>query len=483
MRRGRSTAGLVLGAFSGALTVLPWLHTLHHRDDHVHVDGAIVFLDAHEHDRRPRTSTTTRTRKRTTAGPRASIIPAHHGPHGRGRARPRRGVHPRRAPSSCSRRPPSRSSRRPTAARPSQPALAARRCTARDARTAARGVASVPKSFQLVAPGVGYGCVRSARVHRKTRLRRAKAAVRRAPLRRRGPPDMLSRRLRSAHSYPRSARCPRPPPRRRSTRLRPRPTAAAPDEPPRAATASDRRRRAAAAATAARAPPRGPLLRPRPSPPPSTRPHGDGRDRRGSRSARRRRSRSATATSSCARSAACRTSCASRPGLVLVQHAGGGKANQYFLRGFDADHGTDVALSIDGVPINMVSHAHGQGFADTNFIIPEVVERVEITKGPYFAYQGDLAHRGRGQHGVARRLRAQLRRRRPGRLARARRRRLPRPARSPARSSRARLKATFAAEIGPHERPVRQPGGLGSLQAVQQADLRDARRGRSASAR
>jgi TonB family protein len=82
------------------------------------------------------------------------------------------------------------------------------------------------------------------------------------------------------------------------------------------------------------------------------------------------------------------------PGLVLVQHSGGGKANQYFMRGFDADHGTDLALSIDGIPINMVSHAHGQGFADTNFIIPEVVERVEITKGPYFAHQGDFATAG-----------------------------------------------------------------------------------------
>jgi TonB family protein len=82
------------------------------------------------------------------------------------------------------------------------------------------------------------------------------------------------------------------------------------------------------------------------------------------------------------------------PGLVMVQHSGGGKANQYFMRGFDADHGTDLALSIDGIPINMVSHAHGQGFADTNFIIPEVVERVEITKGPYFANQGDFATAG-----------------------------------------------------------------------------------------
>jgi outer membrane receptor protein involved in Fe transport len=82
------------------------------------------------------------------------------------------------------------------------------------------------------------------------------------------------------------------------------------------------------------------------------------------------------------------------PGLVMVQHSGGGKANQYFLRGFDADHGTDLALSVDGVPINMPSHAHGQGFADTNFIIPEAVERVEITKGPYFANQGDFATAG-----------------------------------------------------------------------------------------
>lgn len=82
------------------------------------------------------------------------------------------------------------------------------------------------------------------------------------------------------------------------------------------------------------------------------------------------------------------------PGLTMVQHSGGGKANQYFLRGFDADHGTDVALSIDGIPINMVSHAHGQGFADTNFIIPETIQRVEITKGPYFANQGDFATAG-----------------------------------------------------------------------------------------
>ncbi len=82
------------------------------------------------------------------------------------------------------------------------------------------------------------------------------------------------------------------------------------------------------------------------------------------------------------------------PGLLVVQHAGGGKANQYFLRGFDADHGTDIAFSIDGIPINMVSHGHGQGYTDTNFIVPEVVDRVEITKGPYFAEQGDFSTAG-----------------------------------------------------------------------------------------
>ncbi len=82
------------------------------------------------------------------------------------------------------------------------------------------------------------------------------------------------------------------------------------------------------------------------------------------------------------------------PGLYVNQHAGGGKANQYFLRGFDADHGTDVALSVDSVPVNMVSHGHGQGYADLNWIIPELVERVEVYKGPYFAQHGDLATAG-----------------------------------------------------------------------------------------
>lgn len=82
------------------------------------------------------------------------------------------------------------------------------------------------------------------------------------------------------------------------------------------------------------------------------------------------------------------------PGLLASQHAGGGKAMQYFLRGFDNDHGTDIALFVDGVPVNMISHAHGQGYADLNFLIPEVVERVELYKGPYFAQWGDLANSG-----------------------------------------------------------------------------------------
>jgi outer membrane receptor protein involved in Fe transport len=78
------------------------------------------------------------------------------------------------------------------------------------------------------------------------------------------------------------------------------------------------------------------------------------------------------------------------PGLVVAQHQGGGKAAQYFLRGFDADHGTDVAVFIDGLPVNLVSHAHGQGYADLNFLIPETVQRIELYKGPYFVQYGDF---------------------------------------------------------------------------------------------
>lgn len=79
------------------------------------------------------------------------------------------------------------------------------------------------------------------------------------------------------------------------------------------------------------------------------------------------------------------------PGLFIAQHAGGGKAEQIFLRGFDIDHGTDIAIAVDGIPVNMVSHAHGQGYADLHFLIPETVEKVGFEKGPYFAGKGNLA--------------------------------------------------------------------------------------------
>ena len=78
------------------------------------------------------------------------------------------------------------------------------------------------------------------------------------------------------------------------------------------------------------------------------------------------------------------------PGLIITQHAGGGKANQYFMRGFNLDHGTDFATFLDGVPLNMPSHGHGQGYADMNFVIPELVERVNYQKGPYYAQTGDF---------------------------------------------------------------------------------------------
>ena len=78
------------------------------------------------------------------------------------------------------------------------------------------------------------------------------------------------------------------------------------------------------------------------------------------------------------------------PGLFIGQHAGGGKAEQIFLRGFDIDHGTDITLSVDGMPINMVSHAHGQGYSDLHFIIPETIEKIDFGKGPYYANQGDF---------------------------------------------------------------------------------------------
>lgn len=82
------------------------------------------------------------------------------------------------------------------------------------------------------------------------------------------------------------------------------------------------------------------------------------------------------------------------PALAIGQHHGGGKADQILFRGFDADHGTDFAVFVDGIPVNMVSHAHGQGYADLHWLIPETIDRVEIYKGPYFAHLGDFATSG-----------------------------------------------------------------------------------------
>ncbi len=82
------------------------------------------------------------------------------------------------------------------------------------------------------------------------------------------------------------------------------------------------------------------------------------------------------------------------PGVIITQHAGGGKANQYFLRGFNLDHGTDFAIFLDGMPLNLPSHAHGEGYADMNAVIPEFVERVDYEKGPYYADVGNYGSAG-----------------------------------------------------------------------------------------
>jgi TonB-dependent receptor-like protein/carboxypeptidase family protein len=84
------------------------------------------------------------------------------------------------------------------------------------------------------------------------------------------------------------------------------------------------------------------------------------------------------------------------PGLVISQHSGEGKANQYYLRGFNLDHGTDFSTTVAGLPVNMPTHGHGHGYSDLNFLIPELVSGVQFSKGPYFADQGDFATAGAG---------------------------------------------------------------------------------------
>ena len=82
------------------------------------------------------------------------------------------------------------------------------------------------------------------------------------------------------------------------------------------------------------------------------------------------------------------------PGLIVTQHSGEGKANQYFLRAFNLDHGTDLATEVDDMPVNMPTHAHGQGYTDLNFLIPELVSDLHFKKGPYYADEGDFATAG-----------------------------------------------------------------------------------------
>ncbi len=82
------------------------------------------------------------------------------------------------------------------------------------------------------------------------------------------------------------------------------------------------------------------------------------------------------------------------PGLIVTQHSGEGKANQYFLRGFNLDHGTDLSIKLDGMPVNMPTHGHGQGYADINFMIPELIQSVNVRKGPYYADVGDFGSAG-----------------------------------------------------------------------------------------
>ncbi|SFU77170.1 TonB-dependent receptor [Pseudoduganella namucuonensis] len=89
------------------------------------------------------------------------------------------------------------------------------------------------------------------------------------------------------------------------------------------------------------------------------------------------------------------------PGVIVTQHSGDGKANQYFLRGFNLDHGTDFATHVDGMPVNMRTHAHGQGYTDLNFLIPELVDRVSYKKGTYYADEGDFSSAGAARMSIA----------------------------------------------------------------------------------
>ena len=92
------------------------------------------------------------------------------------------------------------------------------------------------------------------------------------------------------------------------------------------------------------------------------------------------------------------------PGMIMTQHSGSGKSNQMFLRGFNLDHGTDFATWVDGMPVNMRTHGHGQGYTDINFLIEELVDRVEFNKGSYDASVSDFSSAGSARFQTARRL-------------------------------------------------------------------------------
>jgi hydrogenase/urease accessory protein HupE len=96
------------------------------------------------------------------------------------------------------------------------------------------------------------------------------------------------------------------------------------------------------------------------------------------------------------------------PGVIVTQHSGDGKANQYFLRGFNLDHGTDFATSVDGVPVNLPTHAHGHGYTDLNFLIPELVDTIDYWKGPYRAAGGDFSSAGSASIRLRNRLPGQI---------------------------------------------------------------------------
>ena len=340
MRRGRYSAGLVLAAFSGALTVLPWMHTLHHRDDHVHVDGAIVFLDrglgqGHGHDHGVRTGTRTRTRD-GGAGLDASGGGTGGGARGAGA---RRRFHPRRyglsrchTPGIALERLPA-----PAAAGRTGPGFAAH--PPGDARTAAPGWFGRPHR------------VATGRFRRRLGLRplRARVSRRRVVTSGGGRP--------AVRLGPRSARCSRlfvplvilsialP-----ATAVAQAADAAAPDAGAPDVTPAPSRWRAGGSAAPAPALARaaaGPA-RARPARAAATALR-DGGDRPATADRRLVASRARSRLPAAAR-ARVQDILLAMPGIVIAQHAGGGKANQYFLRGFDADHGTDMALSSMACP-------------------------------------------------------------------------------------------------------------------------------------